>query len=185
MPKTTSSLRHYWIGARIEVQIMTDYKTETVFVSGSLSVTELSEFAKAHVRSIATSRINVLIGDAYGADKLIQQELKNVYDYPFVTVYASNGKARNNIGNYKVKAIDVPTGIYGREFYTYKDVAMSNDCDFGFMLWDSKSNGTLNNIRRLIGMNKLSIVCLSYTRKSYKIETEQQLDKMLRDIKGE
>ena len=62
---------------------------------------------------------------------------------------------------------------------------MSNDCDFGFMLWDSKSNGTLNNIRRLIGMNKLSIVCLSYTRKSYKIETEQQLDKMLRDIKGE
>lgn len=90
---------------------MTDYKTETVFVSGSLSVTELREFAKAHVRSIATSRINVLIGDAYGADKLIQQELKNVYDYPFVTVYASNGKARNNIGNYKVKAIDVPTGM--------------------------------------------------------------------------
>ena len=161
---------------------MTNNKTETVFISGSLSVTELSDFARAHVRSIVTNRMNVLIGDAYGADKAIQQELYKKYDYPFVTVYASNGKARNNVGNSKIKAVDVPSGIYGREFYTYKDVAMSNDCDFGFMLWDGKSKGTLNNIRRLLCMNKISIVCLSYTRKSYKIETKQQLNNMLNDI---
>lgn len=43
-------------------------KPQTVFVSGSLSVTGLSDFAKAHVRSIVTNRMNVLIGDAYGAD---------------------------------------------------------------------------------------------------------------------
>lgn len=161
---------------------MTNNKTETVFISGSLSVTELSDFAKAHVRSIVTSRMNVLIGDAYGADKAIQQELYKKYDYPFVTVYASNGKARNNVGNRKVKAVDVPSGVYGRTYYEQKDIAMSRDCDFGFMLWDGKSKGTLNNIRRLIGMNKISIVCLSYTRKSYKIETEQQLNNMLSEI---
>ena len=162
---------------------MTDNKTETVFISGSLSVTELNDFAKAHVRSIVTNRMNVLIGDAYGADKLIQQELYKKYDYPFVTVYASNGKARNNIGDRKVKAVYVPVGIYGREFYTYKDVAMSNDCDFGFMLWDGKSKGTLNNIERLLGMNKLSIICLSNIHKSFKIENRQQLENMLNYIK--
>lgn len=139
-------------------------KSQTVFVSGSLSVTELSDFAKAHIRSIVTNHMNVLIGDAYGADKLIQQELYNKYDYPFVTVYASNGKVRNNAG-YKVKTVAVPTYIYGREFYTYKDVAMSNDCDFGFMLWDGKSKGTLNNIERMLSMKKLSIICLSNKHK--------------------
>ena len=108
--------------------------------------------------------------------------LKDKYDYPFVTVYASNGKARNNIGNWNVKAIDVPSGIYGREFYTYKDVAMSNDCDFGLMFWDGKSQGTLNNIRRLIGLNKENIVCLNYKRKVFQIKTEQQLNEMMEKI---
>lgn len=104
---------------------MTDNKTETVFVSGSLSVTELSEFAKAHVRSIATSRINVLIGDAYGADKLIQQELKNVYDYPFVTVYASNGKARNNI-TFQLLNIDnnIPTLHVGIKIFNMDNILL-------------------------------------------------------------
>lgn len=162
---------------------MIEKKPQTIFVSGSLSVTELSDFAKAHVRSIVTNRMNVLIGDAYGADKAIQQELYKKYDYPFVTVYASNGKARNNVGGRKVKAVDAPAGIYGREFYTYKDVAMSNDCDFGFMLWDGKSKGTMNNIERLLSMNKLSIICLSNKHKSFKIETRQQLDNMLNFIK--
>lgn len=161
---------------------MIEKKTQTVFASGSLSVTELSDFAKAHVHSIVTNRMNVLIGDAYGADKTIQQELYKKYDYPFVTVYASNGKVRNNAG-YKVKTIDVPSGIYGREFYTYKDVAMSIDCDFGFMLWDGKSKGTLNNIERLLSMNKLSIICLSNKHKSFKIENRQQLEIMLNFIK--
>ena len=161
---------------------MTDNKTETVFISGSLSVTELSDFAKAHIRGVVTSRMNVLIGDAYGADKAVQQELYKKYDYPFVTVYASNGKARNNVGNRTVKTVDVQSGIYGRAYYEQKDIAMSRDCDFGFMLWDGKSIGTLNNIRRLIGMNKISIVCLNGTHKSFKIETEQQLKDMLSDI---
>lgn len=162
---------------------MIEKKPQTVFVSGSLSVTELSDFAKAHVHSIVTNRMNVLIGDAYGADKAIQQELYKKYDYPFVTVYASNGKARNNVGNRKVKAVDVPSGIYGRAYYEQKDIAMSRDCDFGFMLWDGKSKGTLNNIERLLSMNKLSIICLSNIHKSFKIENRQQLENMLNFIK--
>lgn len=162
---------------------MTDNKTETVFISGSLSITELHEFAKAHIRSVVTSRMNVLIGDAYGADKAVQQERYKKYDYPFVTVYASNGKARNNVGDRIVKAVDVPSGVFGRAYYEQKDIAMSRDCDFGFMLWDGKSKGTLNNIERLLSMNKLSIICLSNKHKSFKIETRQQLDDMLNFIK--
>ena len=65
---------------------MIEKNPQTVFVSGSLSVTELSDFAKAHVRSIATNRMNVLIGDAYGADKAVQQELYKKYDYPFEAI---------------------------------------------------------------------------------------------------
>lgn len=179
---TVTALTAIYTTARTRRITMIDDKTLTVFISGSLSITELSEFAKANIHSVFMRRMKVLIGDAYGADTLIQQMLKSKYDYHFVTVYASNGKARNNIGGWNVKAVNVPNGIYGREFYTYKDVVMSNDCDFGLMIWDGKSQGTLNNIRRLIGLNKESIVCLKNKRRDFQIRTEQQLNDILKEI---
>lgn len=81
-----------------------------------------------------------------------------------VKVYASNGRARNNIGLWKLQAIEVPSSVYGREFYTYKDYAMSADCDFGFMIWDGKSKGTLANIKRLLDYGKGVNVYLSEKR---------------------
>lgn len=154
---------------------------DKIFISGSISITELTTFAKNRIHHTVRNNMSVLIGDAYGADKAIQQMLANNYDYRLVTVYASNGKARNNVGGWNVKAVIVPSGIYGREFYTYKDVDMSNDCDLALMLWDGKSQGTLANIRRLIGLNKTSYVYLNGTEKLCKIQTEQQFNEMLKE----
>ena len=85
-----------------------------VFISGSISIPYLDYIAKDELDKYMSGELEILIGDAYGVDGLVQKYMKtNGYDN--VTIYASNGRARNNIGGWTVKAIDVPSHIYGRD----------------------------------------------------------------------
>ena len=77
-----------------------------------------------------------------------------------VTVYASNGRARNNVGRWPVKNIPVAPAARGFEFFRQKDIAMANDADIGFMIWDGKSRGTLCNILTLAEQWKRVLVYL-------------------------
>ncbi len=131
-----------------------------VFIGGSISIKYLDYAVKDELDKYMNNRLEILVGDAYGIDSLVQSYCK---DYEFVTVYASNGRARSNIGKWNVRAIEA-SGYYGREFYEQKDKAMTTDCDFGFMIWDGKSKGTLANIRRLIECGKGVNVYLSEKR---------------------
>ena len=124
-----------------------------VFVGGSIGIKYLNNAVEEQLKRLMDNGVAFLIGDAYGADNAVQDYLNN-NDYSKVTVYASNGNVRNNKGNWKIKAIDVPNNVYGRKFYTQKDIAMTDDCDYGYMIWDGKSEGTLANIYRLLDSNK-------------------------------
>lgn len=134
-----------------------------VFIGGSIGINYLEYAVKDELDKYMSGELEILVGDAYGIDSLVQRYLIE-HDYDNVTVYASNGRARNNIGGWKVKAIEVPSGVFGRDFYTYKDVAMTAACDFALMIWNGKSQGTLNNILRLINNNKGVNVYLSEKR---------------------
>lgn len=134
-----------------------------VFLGGSIGINYLDYTVTNELDKYMQGDLEILIGDAYGIDSLVQKYLAE-YGYDNVTVYASNGRARNNISGWKVKAIDVPSYIHGREFYTQKDIAMTNDCDFAFMIWNGKSQGTLANIRRLLDYDKGINVYLSEKR---------------------
>lgn len=123
-----------------------------IFISGSISIKELNKRITDELDTFAECGHEILIGDAYGADSLVQQHYKEL-QYNNVTVYASN-YARNNKGKWNVKIIDVPSNIYGREFYTQKDLAMVNDCDVSFMIWDGISVGTLRNIKQVLSLDK-------------------------------
>ena len=134
-----------------------------VFIGGSIGSKYLDYTVKNELDKYMNSKFEILIGDAYGVDCLVQRYL-NEHGYGNVTVYASNGRARNNVGGWKVECVDVPSGVYGRDFYTYKDVAMTNACDFALMVWNGKSQGTRNNILRLIHAGKSVTVYLSEKR---------------------
>lgn len=152
-----------------------------VFIGGSISIKYLDYEVQDELDKIINGELEILVGDAYGVYKLVQKYLdKN--GYRDVTVYAINGCARNNIGLWKVQAIEVPSSIYGREFYTYKDFAMSTDCDFGFMIWDGKSRGTQANILRLINMNKGVYVYLPYQRQMKSINDYKDYKKLMEEI---
>lgn len=122
------------------------------FLGGSKNITKLKDEAIAAIDELCTARVHILIGDCFGADKLIQEYLTDI-GYTTVTVYVSGYKIRNNVGVFPVKYIECER-LNGYEFYKQKDIAMADDADFGLMLWDGKTRGTEHNIIYLKSIGK-------------------------------
>jgi hypothetical protein len=132
----------------------------SVFISGSRNIKKLDEKVQERIANIVNKGFHILIGDANGADKAVQEYLaKSRYDN--VMVFCSGPRCRNNLGNWPVKKISVAAGVKGRSFYMEKDKVMADNADFGFVIWDGKSKGSLNNILNLLERRKKSLVYLS------------------------
>lgn len=80
-----------------------------IFVAGPRSIKKLDKPAKMKLESIINENHTVLVGDALGVDKLTQQFLSSSL-YNNVIVYASQGKARNNLGGWKIENVCVEKG---------------------------------------------------------------------------
>jgi len=137
-----------------------------IFIAGSRDISTLDNYAQTKLDSICTKGYDVLIGDCYGVDALVQSYLSS-RKYEKVTVYASISVARNNLGNWNVRRVPPPKGIYGYRLYEMKDMAMADDADFGFMIWNGKSRGTQRNIERLRQQGKSVLVHLPEHRQTY------------------
>lgn len=123
----------------------------SVFCGGSLTVKTIPSEAIKSLGRIMENGFTILVGDAHGADSLIQDHLyKN--GYKNVVVYHMSRKLRNCFDNDWIKKPVANTG--GRTVFTAKDVVMSNDCNYGLFIWDGVSKGTVENMHRLEHMNK-------------------------------
>lgn len=131
-----------------------------IFIAGARSIKGLSPKVQQRMMTIYQKGYDVLVGDCYGVDTSVQRFYSDL-GYGNVVVFASNGKARNNIGRWNVRNVPVPSYIKGFDFYKQKDVAMANEADYGFMIWDGESRGTLNNIINLIARGKRVLVYLT------------------------
>lgn len=131
-----------------------------IFIAGARSITSIPTSVQQRMMNICQSGYEVLVGDCYGVDASVQTFYSKL-GYKNVVVYAGNGKARNNIGHWYVHSVPVPTYLRGFDFYKQKDVAMANEADYGLMIWDGESRGTLNNIVTLIAQNKKVLVYLA------------------------
>lgn len=137
-----------------------------VFIAGPRAISSLDSEVKKRLSSIMEERLTVLVGDANGVDKAVQKYL-NDNQYRNVIVYASNGTARNNIGFWPIKNVPVEKGISGFDFYTRKDIQMAADADYGFMIWNGKSRGTLNDMIALATAGKTTLVYLTLRKEFY------------------
>jgi len=129
----------------------------TVFIAGSISISKLHQLVKERIQKIVDGHLDVVVGDADGADASIQRCLAELRAAS-VTVYCSGDRPRNNIGDWPVKNIYPKAAPGSRAFYTAKDVEMSRASDYGLMIWDCKSTGTLSNVIELITQQKKSVV---------------------------
>jgi hypothetical protein len=129
----------------------------TVFIAGSMTIKRLNRLFTERLSNIVTSNFDVVVGDADGADTSIQKALLE-RNADAVTVYCSGLKPRNNVGNWRVQNV-VPDAEPGtRLFFTAKDLEMAKVADYGLMMWDAKSTGTLSNVLELLQGNKKCVV---------------------------
>jgi adenine-specific DNA-methyltransferase len=147
----------------------------TIFVGGSRSVSRLSGEAMDRLQNIVRNGFDVVVGDANGADKAVQKHLLD-WQYAKVTVFCSSGRCRNNLGQWPIRSVEAPASGKGFQFYAAKDREMAREADFGLMLWDGKSPGTVLNVLRLIRAGKKAVLLDTKERNTitFKAETDWQ-----------
>ena len=132
-----------------------------VFIGGSRRVSRLDEQVKGRLDEIIRKELPIIIGDANGVDRAVQDYLHQ-RAYEHVEVFCTQGRCRNNVGNWKIRPVPAPAGRkHDFEYYSAKDCLMADEGSIGFMLWDGKSRGTLANVLRLMEQGKKVVVYLA------------------------
>lgn len=148
-----------------------------VFIGGSRAVSKLNAVIRARLDDFIKRGCTILIGDANGADKAVQQYFAESH-YPNVVVFCME-ECRNNIGNWPTRSIEPPSERRDFTYYAAKDIVMSKEAQCGVMLWDAKSKGTLQNMLNLIGAGKRTLVYFAPTKEFHVLATEQDLQALL------
>lgn len=156
----------------------------TVFISGSIKIKSLDEKVKSRLNNVISSGLNVLIGDAGGVDKSVQQYFKE-NNFSAVTVYCTGSSPRNNDGAWPVVNVEPPVKTKSRAYFTAKDLKMADDSDFGLMVWDCKSTGTLSNVIELLRKRKKSVVYVSSKKAFLNITTASDLKQLIMQMDNE
>lgn len=149
-----------------------------VFISGSMRIKKLDENVTSRINNIINSQYEVIVGDANGVDSSIQGYLK-INNFELVKIYCTGNRARNNLGNWETENIYSNAKSGTRAFFTEKDLAMAKDCDYGFMVWDAKSTGTLSNTIELLKKEKYSLVYINKAKKFLTVKKVEDLEELV------
>ena len=150
----------------------------TVFIAGSISISRLHEKVADRINKIVSSDFNIVVGDADGADTSIQECLQR-YQAEKVTVYCTGDSPRNNIAEWPVHRVVSKAKIGTRAFFTAKDLEMARHSDYGLMVWDCKSTGTLNNVIELLRSRKKSVVFVNKDKDFVTISDKGGLERLV------
>lgn len=150
----------------------------TVFIAGSITIKHLDPKVKARIDNVVESDLAVVVGDADGADSAIQGYLaarcaRNV------TVFCSGTQPRNNVGAWPVHQVTTAHAAGSRAFFTAKDIEMAQAADYGLMIWDSKSTGTLSNVIELLARKKKSVVFVHRDKEFKTVGDVAQLESLV------
>ncbi len=149
-----------------------------IFISGSMRIKNLNKEVLKRIDNIVNSQYEVIVGDAGGVDSSIQAyiESKNI---TLVSVYCTGSQPRNNIGRWPTKKIKTDLKPGTRSYFTAKDISMAEDCDYGLMIWDSKSTGTLSNVIELLKRNKVSVVYVNKIKTFINVKNVEDFEKLI------
>lgn len=150
----------------------------TVFIAGSISISRLHEKVADRISKIVSSDFNVVVGDADGADTSIQECLQR-YQAGKVTVYCTGDAPRNNVAKWPVHSVVSKAKAGTRTFFTAKDLEMARDSDYGLMVWDCKSTGTLSNVIELLREKKKSVVFVNKNKDFVTISDKGDLERLV------
>jgi hypothetical protein len=149
-----------------------------VFFGGSRKLGRLNKAIMERADNIISKGYLVLLGDANGADRAMQRYLAEK-SYPHVLVFCAGDSCRNNVGEWETRLVHAERASKDFQYYAIRDEKMSDEADYGFMVWDGESKGTLNNIINLAVRKKLVIVYLFPKKKFFTLRSESDISELL------
>lgn len=152
---------------------------EKVFIAGSRRLARLNNDVKRRIDNIVDRGLMVIVGDANGADKAVQKYLDSRH-YVNVRVFCMEGACRNNIGGWPTQAIvAADPSRHDFAYYSTKDREMVREADYGLMLWDGRSRGTLRSIVDLVRHGKSAVVYVAPAKSFWTLRQSNDLADML------
>lgn len=155
-----------------------------VFIGGSRRLGRLNPQVRLRAKNMIKEELQVLVGDANGADKAIQRFFSD-QGYKNVIVYFAGEACRNNLGSWSTHKVEVDRARRDFKFFTAKDIAMSEEADYGFMIWDGESQGTVNNILNLLERGKKVVVYHSSSKEFMTLRNAFDATELLKRIDPE
>ena len=152
----------------------------TVFLSGSRKISRLNNLVRTRIQNMLDQDFHIVVGDANGADKALQSYLAD-QGYRNVVVFCAGQDCRNNVGGWKVNEVPVNPKLKGRAFYTQKDKEMASQADYGLVLWDGKSVGSITNVYELLKSGKKAVVYLSPEKRFMSINDLNDVDDLIKN----
>ena len=126
----------------------------------------------------------MVVGDADGADTAIQTTLfeqggsnttvNEVKKRQRAAMGQSGETIWADVDNGPIHSVTPDLAPGSRAYFTAKDVAMAEAADYGLMMWDATSTGTLGNLIELLGRNELIDQCRRH-RQRHRIQHDQAL----------
>lgn len=151
-------------------------KSDVVFISGKVKYDRrISKRIQNELDSVMKANAKVIVGDAPGADKRVQDYLAEK-SYRNVEVYTTDNEARNNVGNWKVNKISSDGYTDEREVRRQKDIAMTNAATRGFAISsddDREDSATSLNIKRMKEQGK-QIDLYDFKKETYFVDEERK-----------
>lgn len=166
--------------ARSDSDKMTRARNGTkVFIAGSRGLSRLNKDVRCRIDKIVDKGLMVIVGDANGVDKAVQRYLSNRH-YSNVMVFCMERGCRNNMGDWPTRVITAADPSRRNfAYYSTKDRVMVEEADYGLMLWDGRSRGTLTNIVHLVRQGKPVVVYVAPDRSFYTLLQSDHLAEML------
>lgn len=149
-----------------------------VFIGGSRQMTRFDAEVKDRLDRIVAKGLPVLIGDANGADKVVQRYLHE-REFANVEVFSADESPRNNVGRWPVRVVHPVHSRRDLDYYATKDRAMATEATVGLMLWDGQGRGTLMNVLRLALREKPVVVYIQPRKAFVEVRGRSELASLL------
>ena len=93
--------------------------------------------------------------------------------------YCTGDSPRNNVAEWPVHRVVSKAKAGTRAYFTAKDLEMARDSDYGLMVWDCKSTGTLSNVIELLRERKKSVVFVNKNKDFVTISDQDGLERLV------
>lgn len=152
----------------------------TVFIGGSIDIRELDPEVKARIDRAIAQGDTLVIGESAGIDSCVQAYLQE-RGAGCAVVYSSGSEPpRSNVGDWPVEHVEVTHAEPGtRAFFAGKDTALAQAADWGLMVWNGRSSGTLRDVVELLRRGKTSVVFLHENKVFVEVRSLGDFDRLI------